>query len=72
MAETKTDFTEKCGVGNSNKYLLMIGDSLTNWGGYGSKGGEFLEVVHDKTGVLTANEGQTGAWWQSVRRAGKV
>ena len=44
--------------------MVMIGDSLTNWGGGGDGTDGFLRIVHDKTGVITTNEGQAGAWWQ--------
>lgn len=46
------------------KTMVMIGDSLTNWGGGGDGSPGFLKVVHDKTGVITTNEGTAGAWWQ--------
>jgi lysophospholipase L1-like esterase len=45
------------------KTMVMIGDSLTNWGGGGDNSG-FLGIVHEKTGVVTSNEGTAGAWWQ--------
>ena len=46
------------------KTMVMIGDSLTNWGGGGDGTDGFLRIVHDKTGVITTNEGTAGAWWQ--------
>ena len=46
------------------KTMDMIGDSLTNWGGGGDGTDGFLRIVHDKTGVVTTNEGTAGAWWQ--------
>lgn len=42
---------------------VFIGDSLTNWGGGNDESG-FLKIVHDKTGIITKNEGLAGAWWQ--------
>ena len=47
------------------KTMVMIGDSLTNWGGGGDGSPGFLKVVHDETGVITSNEGTAGAWWQT-------
>lgn len=44
--------------------MVMIGDSLTNWGGGGDAQDGFLKIVHEKTGVLTANEALAGACWQ--------
>lgn len=47
------------------KTMVMIGDSLTNWGGGNDTEDGFLKIVHDKTGVVTKNEGLAGAWWQT-------
>ena len=44
---------------------VFIGDSLTNWGGGSDGSAGFLKVVHDKTGMLTTNQGYAGAWWQT-------
>jgi lysophospholipase L1-like esterase len=52
-------------VKKDTKTMVMIGDSLTNWGGGGDGKNGFLKIVHDKTGVLTSNEGLAGAWWQT-------
>lgn len=49
----------------SAKTVDVIGDSLTNWGGGNDLSDGFLKVVHDKTGVITKNEGYAGAWWQT-------
>lgn len=46
------------------KSMLMVGDSLLNWGGGNDYADGFLKIVHEKTGVATTNEGLTGAWWQ--------
>ena len=43
----------------------MVGDSLTNWGGGNDEADGFLKYVHDRTGVLTTNEGTAGATWQT-------
>lgn len=43
---------------------VFIGDSLTNWGGGGDETNGFLKIVHDKTGLVTKNEGYAGATWQ--------
>ena len=52
------------GTGNSDpKTMIMIGDSLTNWGGGSDTEDGFLKIVHEKTGVLTTNRGLAGAWW---------
>lgn len=48
-----------------SKTMVMIGDSLTNWGGGNDTAEGFLKIVHDSTGVVTANEGLAGAWWQT-------
>ena len=51
---------------NSRKpEMVMIGDSLTNWGGGSTTENGFLKIVSDKTGVLTHNRGLAGAWWQT-------
>ena len=47
------------------KTMVMIGDSLTNWGGGNDTEDGFLKILHDKTGVVTKNEGLAGAWWQT-------
>ena len=47
------------------KTMVMIGDSLTNWGGGNDTADGFLKIVHDKTGVVTKNEGLASAWWQT-------
>lgn len=47
-----------------SKTMVMIGDSLTNWGGGNDTEDGFLKIVHDSTGVVTSNEGLAGAWWQ--------
>jgi lysophospholipase L1-like esterase len=52
-------------VKKDTKTMVMIGDSLTNWGGGSDGQNGFLKIVHDKTGVLTSNEGLAGAWWQT-------
>lgn len=44
---------------------VFIGDSLTAWGGGSDGSSGFLKVVHDKTGMLTTNQGYAGAWWQT-------
>lgn len=44
---------------------VFIGDSLTNWGGGTDLTDGFLKIVHDKTGLITKNEGLAGAWWQT-------
>ena len=49
----------------SAKTAVVIGDSLTNWGGGNDANNGFLKVIHDKTGVITKNEGLAGAWWQT-------
>ena len=49
----------------NGKTMVMIGDSLTNWGGGNDTADGFLKIVHDKTGVVTKNEGLAGAWWQT-------
>lgn len=48
------------------KTMVMIGDSLTNWGGGSDNGDGFLKIVHDKTGIITKNEGLAGATWQTA------
>lgn len=48
----------------TNKRVLFIGDSLTNWGGGNDAQDGFLKIVHEKTGVLTTNQGYAGATWQ--------
>ena len=48
-----------------SKTMVMIGDSLTNWGGGNDTAEGFLKIVHDSTGVVTSNEGLAGAWWQT-------
>ena len=52
-------------TGSGPKTMVMIGDSLTNWGGGGDGQPGFLQIVHDKTGIITSNEGTAGAWWQT-------
>lgn len=59
-------------ISEANKYKMpvapigvFIGDSLTNWGGGSDYLDGFLKVVHDKTGLITKNEGLAGAWWQN-------
>ena len=47
------------------KTMVMVGDSLTNWGGGNDEADGFLKYVHDRTGVLTTNEGTAGATWQT-------
>ena len=47
------------------KSMVMVGDSLTNWGGGNDYLDGFLRIVHEKTGVATKNEGLAGAWWQT-------
>lgn len=47
------------------KSMLMVGDSLLNWGGGNDYADGFLKIVHEKTGVATTNEGLAGAWWQT-------
>lgn len=49
-----------------NKTFLMIGDSLTNWGGGGDTNDGFLKIVHDRTGVMTVNQGLAGATWEEA------
>lgn len=44
---------------------VFIGDSLTNWGGGNDALKGFLKIVHEKTGLITKNEGTAGAWWQT-------
>ncbi len=44
---------------------VFIGDSLTDWGGGNDAEFGFLKIVHDKTGMITNNEGYAGAWWQT-------
>lgn len=44
---------------------VFVGDSLTNWGGGTDEVSGFLKVVHEKTGLITKNEGYAGAWWQT-------
>lgn len=48
----------------SAKTLVVIGDSLTDWGGGNDANDGFLKVIHDKTGVITKNEGTAGSSWQ--------
>lgn len=65
-----TDIKYLCAIENQypskDTYsMLMIGDSLTNWGGGNDFSDGFLKVVHDKTNVATTNEGMAGAWWQT-------
>lgn len=43
---------------------VFIGDSLTDWGGGNDDTNGFLKVIHEKTGLITKNEGTAGAWWQ--------
>lgn len=43
---------------------VFIGDSLTNWGGGNDALDGFLKIIHDKTGIITTNEGYAGAQWQ--------
>lgn len=43
---------------------VFIGDSLMDWGGGGDEANGFLKIVHDKTGLVTKNEGYAGATWQ--------
>lgn len=50
---------------NPPKSMLMIGDSLLNWGGGNCYDDGFLKIVYDKTGVIATNEGTAGAWWQT-------
>lgn len=45
---------------------LFIGDSLTNWGGGNDSQDGFLKIIHEKTGVLTTNQGYAGATWQNI------
>lgn len=49
-----------------NKTLLMIGDSLTNWGGGGDTSNGFLKIIHDRTGIITINQGLAGATWEQA------
>lgn len=49
-----------------NKTFLMIGDSLTNWGGGGDASDGFLKIIHDRTGVNTVNQGLSGATWEEA------
>ena len=49
-----------------NKILLMIGDSLTNWGGGGDNSDGFLKIIHDRTGITTVNWGLAGATWEEA------
>ena len=49
-----------------NKTFLMIGDSLTNWGGGGDTSDGFLKIIHDRTGVNTVNQGLAGATWEEA------
>lgn len=49
-----------------NKTFLMIGDSLTNWGGGGDASDGFLKIIHDRTGVNTVNQGLAGATWEEA------
>lgn len=51
--------------GQKSKTMVMIGDSLTNWGGGNDTKDGFLKIVHDNIGVVTTNEGLAGAWWQT-------
>lgn len=51
-------------TGSEPKTMVMIGDSLTNWGGGSDGQPGFLQIVHEKDGVITTNEGTAGAWWQ--------
>lgn len=50
---------------SSKYYVIFIGDSLTNWGGGNDGSDGFLKIVHEKTGVLTVNQGYAGATWQN-------
>ena len=50
-----------------NKTLLMIGDSLTNWGGGGDTSNGFLKIIHDRTGIITINQGLAGATWEQAK-----
>ncbi len=43
---------------------VFVGDSLTDWGGGNDATNGFLKVIHEKTGLITKNEGTAGAWWQ--------
>lgn len=54
-----------CLENTETKTMVMIGDSLTNWGGGSDNGDGFLKIVHDKTGIITKNEGLAGATWQT-------
>ena len=48
------------------KHGLFIGDSLTHWGGGNDAQNGFLKIVHDKTGIMTVNQGYAGAMWQDL------
>lgn len=65
--EINIDFKKlvnECIDAKTEKTMVCIGDSLTNWGGGNDSSSGFLKVVHDKTGVMTDNRGKAGAWWQ--------
>lgn len=65
--EINIDFKKlvnECIDAKTEKTMVCIGDSLTDWGGGNDSSSGFLKVVHDKTGVMTDNRGKAGAWWQ--------
>lgn len=71
---TDGDFSPVEGGGSSdlarpltNKTVLFIGDSLTDWGGGGDIENGFLKILHDRTGVLTVNKGLAGATWEQAK-----
>lgn len=66
--EVDPDFralVERIAQAPAAKTMVMVGDSLTNWGGGNDEADGFLKYVHDRTGVLTTNEGTAGATWQT-------
>lgn len=66
--EVDPDFralVERIAQAPAAKTMVMVGDSLTNWGGGNDEADGFLKYVHDRTGVLTTNAGTAGATWQT-------
>lgn len=49
-----------------NKTMVMIGDSLTNWGGGTDTADGFLKLIHTNTGINTLNQGLAGAHWEKA------
>lgn len=50
---------------SANKTGVFFGDSLTDLGGGSDTNDGFLKIIHETTGLITKNEGTSGAWWQT-------